>query len=184
MSNKDGHTKTLRFSDALDEKFGKLAQKLNRSKLQLFGLMVEYFYKTKKDPADISDEMLKTSLAKNHDIYIRFIRTQEDTLLIPLKEEVDRMINNQREIVRYFNEQVVNANKAILTGQETQASRQKETDKLLQAVYSRIDTKEKLKAKFLVILTGYIKMREELGSFKNREKDELAETFRKQITDL
>jgi hypothetical protein len=35
-----------------------------------------------------------------------------------------------------------------------------------------------------MILTGYIKMREELGSFKNREKEELAETFRKQITDL
>jgi hypothetical protein len=183
MSNKDGHTKTLRFSDALDEKFGKLAQKLNRSKLQLFGLMVEYFYKTKKDPADISDEMLKTSLAKNQDTCIRFIRTQEDTLLIPLKEEVDRMIDNQREIVRYFNEQVVNANKAILTGQETQVSRQKETDKLLQAVYG-LDTKEKLKAKFLMILTGYIKMREEHGSFKSREKEELAETFRRQITDL
>ena len=69
MSNNDGHTKTLRFSDALDEKFGKVAQKLRRSKLQLFGLMVDYFHKTGKDPADISDEVLKTTLVKNHDTY-------------------------------------------------------------------------------------------------------------------
>ena len=94
------------------------------------------------------------------------------------------MINNQREIVKYFNEQVIGANKSILSAQEGQATKQKETDKLLQAVFGRMDSKEKLKAKFMLILNGYIKMREEVGNFKNREKDELAESFRKQVADL
>lgn len=181
---KSASEKSIRFPLAIHGKLLKLCERLNRNQMQLFAEMVEYFYKTKKDPADISDEMLKIALAKNHDTYIRFIRTQEDALLIPLKEEVDRMINNQREIVKYFNEQVIGANKSILSGQEMQAIKQKETDKLLQALFGRMDSKEKLKAKFLLILNGYIKMREEVGSFKSREKDELAESFRKQITDL
>ncbi|WP_426588003.1 BfmA/BtgA family mobilization protein [Mucilaginibacter sp. R-33] len=181
---KSASEKSIRFPLAIHGKLLKLCGRLKRNQMQLFAEMVEYFYKTKKDPADISDEMLKTALAKNHDTYIRFIRTQEDALLIPLKEEVDRMINNQREIVKYFNEQVIGANKAILSGQEMLAIKQKETDKLLQALFGRMDSKEKLKAKFLLILNGYIKMREEVGSFKNREKDELAENFRKQIADL
>ncbi|NVM65076.1 hypothetical protein FHW88_003380 [Mucilaginibacter sp. SG538B] len=181
---KSASEKSIRFPLAIHGKLLKLCERLNRNQMQLFAEMVEYFYKTKKDPADISDEMLKTALAKNHDTYIRFIRTQEDRLLIPLKEEVDRMINNQREIVKYFNEQIIGANKSILSGQEMQAIKQKETDKLLQALFGRMDSKEKLKAKFLFILNGYIKMREEVGSFKNREKDELAESFRKQVSDL
>jgi hypothetical protein len=84
MSNNDGHTKTLRFSDALDEKFGKLAQKLRHSKLQLFGLMVDYFHKTGKDPADISDEVLKTRLnllLKRKQIGIKKAHQQPDLLL-------------------------------------------------------------------------------------------------------
>jgi len=39
--------------------------------------MVNYFHRTKKDPSDINDEILKNTLVKNHDTYIRFIRAQE-----------------------------------------------------------------------------------------------------------
>jgi len=184
MPETSEYSRTVKYTKATDDKLQKMADQFGRTKRDFFIQMVEYFYKTKKDPKDINDELLKKTLFKNHDTYIRFIRTQEDTLLIPLKEEVDRMINNQREIVKYFNEQVIGANKAILSGQEAQAAKQKETDKLLQALFGRMDSKEKLKTKFLFVLNGYIKMREEVGSFKNREKDELAESFRKQVADL
>src|ERR1700744_6198629 len=125
MTEISDYNRTVKYTKATDEKLQKMADQVGRTKRDFFIQMVEYFYKTKKDPKDINDELLKKTLIKNHDTYIRFIRTQEDTLLIPLKEEVDRMINNQREIVKYFNEQVIGANKSILSGQETQAAKQK-----------------------------------------------------------
>jgi len=162
--------KSLRFPIATHDKLVKLCEKLGRNQVELFILMVDYFYRTKKDPADINDEVLKNALAKNHDTYIRFIRSQEDNLLIPMKENMDRMINNQREIVRHFNEQVLNANKSILQNQ--------------QALLGKTEGKDKLKIKFLFILNQYIRQREELGNFKGREKEELAEQARKQVNDI
>jgi hypothetical protein len=176
--------KSIRFPVGTHGKLLNICSKLGRNQVQLFIEMVDYFYKTKKDPVDLNDDILKNALSKNHDTYIRFIRAQEDNLLIPIKENVDRMISNQREIVRYFNEQVLNANKTILTNQDLQTAKHLENEKLLQAIYSRLDTKEKLKAKFLYILNTYIRLREETGSFKGREKEELAETARKQTADL
>jgi len=70
MSTKDNYSKTLRFSAETDEKLGKLAQRFTLSKFQFFNKMVEYFHRTKKDPADINDEVLKNTLVKNHDTYI------------------------------------------------------------------------------------------------------------------
>lgn len=176
--------KSLRFPVATHEKLIKLCEKMGRNQVELFVSMVDYFYRTKKDPLDINDELLKTALAKNHDTYVRFIRTQENTLLIPVKENVDKMIANQREIVRYFNEQILNSNKTILKNQDEQLSQSEKTEELLQAIYGRLDNKEKLKTKFLYILNGYIRLREEIGTFKNREKEELAENARKQVADL
>lgn len=169
--------KSLRFPVSTHEKLIKLCDKLGRNQVELFIAMVDYFYRTKKDPADVNDEVLKNALAKNHDTYIRFIRSQEDNLLIPMKENMDRMITNQREIVRYFNEQVLNANKSILQNQQVQAAT---TEKLLKTT----ESKDKLKIKFLFILNQYIRQREEIGSFKGREKEELMEQTRKQVNDL
>lgn len=77
-------------------------------------------------------------------------------------------------MVKYFNEQVLNANKTII-------KKLSETEILLTNAYSG---KEKLKANFLHILNGYVTSREELGAFKTREKDELAETARNQTKNL
>jgi hypothetical protein len=153
--------KSIRFPLGTHQKLVKLCEKLGRNQVELFIAMVDYFYRTKKDPADINDELLKNALAKNHQIYIRFIRSQEDNLLIPVKENVDRMIVNQREIVRYFNEQVLNANKTILQQQEAQARQ-------LDAISHQVDNKEKLKVKFGFILTTYSKALQH-ASIKERE---------------
>ncbi|MFA6275585.1 MAG: BfmA/BtgA family mobilization protein [Pedobacter sp.] len=172
---------TVKYPASIDIKFAKVASTLALTKRELFIKMVEYFYRTKKDPGDINDELLKTALAKSHKAYTSFIKTQEQLLLIPMKESMDKMISNQKDIVKYFNEQVVNANKSILKGQQEQITRLQETEKLF---VEAIENKEKLKASFLQILNGYIRNREELGAFKTREREELAETARKRVVNL
>jgi len=165
---------TVKYPASLDEKFGRIAIALGLSKRMLLVKMVEYFYRTKKDPGDLNDEQLKTTLTKNHKAYTGFIKAQENLLLIPMKENMDRMIANQKDIVKYFNEQVLGTNKSII-------NKLKNTENLLIKVLS---DKEELKIRFLQILNYYIKQREELGAFKTREKEELAETVRNQIKNL
>ena len=154
MSTKDNYNKTLRFSAETDERLGKLAQKAGLSKFQFFNRMVEYFHRTKKDPSDVNDELLKSTLIKNHDTYIRFIRAQEEKILIPIKTEVDRMVASQIKIIDSFNSQVLKANRDILSGQDKQAA---EVHNLLKSLTEKTDTKESLKTKFLYILNYYSK---------------------------
>ena len=172
---------TVKYPGLLDAKFAKVASSLGLTKRELFIKMVNYFYRTKKDPSDINDEQLKTNLAKSHKAYTSFIKTQEQLLLIPMKESMDKMISNQKDIVKYFNEQVVNANKSILKNQQEQTTKLQETEKL---ILKAIDNRERLKTSFLQILNGYIRSREELGAFKIREREELAENVRKKVINL
>ncbi len=159
--------KSIRFPLATHDKLVKLCEKLGLNQVELFIAMVDYFYRTKKDPADINDELLKNALAKNHQTYIRFIRSQEDNLLIPVKESVDKMIVNQREIVRYFNEQVLNANKV-------QAAQ-------LDAISQALDSKEKLKTKFQYILNYYSKT---LMTIAPKDREALLQETRQQVSKL
>lgn len=177
-------TKTVRLDEVTNEKLESLAAKLGLSKRSLVMGMVDYFYRTKKDPADINDELLKNTLAKSHKTYMSFIKAQEDLLLIPMKQSMDKMIANQREIVKFFNEQVLAANKSLLKNQETVLVGTREAEKLIKAVYQEMDQKAQLKAKFLNILSCYMRAREELGSFKGKEKEELAKQTRKQVENL
>lgn len=165
---------TIKYPPSLDQKFTKVASALGLSKRELFARMVEYFHRTKKDPSDINDELLKNTLSKSHKAYTSFIKAQETLLLIPMKESMDRMIANQRDIVKYFNEQIIGANKSILKSQHN-------TENLLK---KSLESKQKLKAAFTHILNGYIQSREELGAFKSKEKEELAETARRQLAEL
>ncbi|MHB1177268.1 MAG: BfmA/BtgA family mobilization protein [Daejeonella sp.] len=185
MTTKDNNTKTLRFSDDIDEKLGSLARKFGRGKQRFFEQMVTYFYRTKKDPADINDEVLKNTLIKNHDTYIRFIRAQEEKMLIPVKTEVDRMIQSQIKLLDCFNSQVLNANKDLLSNQRAQTQKFSETDKLMKVILEKLETKENLKLKFLYILNNYMKTRESFGfTTPAKEKEDLAQTTRQQVAKL
>lgn len=173
--------KTVKFSRSTDEKFNKLSLSLGRSRRELFSQMVDYFYKNKKDPIDLNDDILRNILVKSHKTYVGFIKNQEDLLLIPMKEAMDKMISNQKDIVRFFNEQVLVANKSLLKNQLGQQEKFVESDKLIKLLCDQMETKAKLKVKMLHILNGYIQSREELGSFKAKEKEELADGVRKQV---
>jgi hypothetical protein len=167
MPTKDNYNKTLRFSVETDQKLGKAADSFGLSKFQFFNQMVEYFYRTKKDPADINDEILKKTLAKNHDTYIRFIRAQEEKILIPVKVELDRMVASQIKIIDSFNTQVLKANKEISEGQQLQ---NQQTEKLMQLIKGMYDSKESLKKKFIYILNFFHKASLNASS---KEKDTL-----------
>ncbi|QEM03104.1 hypothetical protein DIU31_006055 [Mucilaginibacter rubeus] len=175
---KDINIKTIRFPVALDEKIIKLSKKFGRGKLEIFGQMLEYFTKTGKDPADINDERLKSTLVKNHDTYIRFIRAQEEKILIPIKVEIDRMVASQIKIIDSFNSQVLKANKEIISGQTNQFEA---TEKLLMAITEKLDTKESLKLKFLYILNYYHKASLTVSS---KEKETLLQETRLHVSKL
>jgi hypothetical protein len=176
--------KTVKFSEITNEKLNKISQTLGRNKRELFSQMVDYFYKNKKDPADLNDELLKSTLVKSHKTYMGFIKSQEELLLIPTKAATEKMIANQKDIVRFFNEQVLGVNKRILQNQENQQKLFLENDKVLKVIQQQLDTKTMLKEKMLHLLNTYIKSREELGSFKAKEKELLADAIRKQIYNL
>ena len=72
----DINVKSVRYPEVTDQKFEKIALKLGRTKRQVFIQMVDYFYKSKKDPMDLNDELLKNTLLKNHQQYIGIIKTQ------------------------------------------------------------------------------------------------------------
>ena len=182
---KTSEEKPIRFPLSVHQKLQKLALKHGRSQVQLFMQMVDYFYRTKKDPQDINDEVLKNTLADNHKTYIKFIRTQEQDLLIPIKTEVDRMIESQRKVLNCFNEQVLNANDNLLNRQETQIQKFAETDKVIRIIAEKLDIKEKLKQKFLYILNTYIKARDQFGLMTSaKEKEELVQDTKQQVSNL
>lgn len=184
MAIKDNYTKSLRFSVETDAKLGKLALKHGKSKFQFFNQMVDYFHSTKKDPADINDELLKRTLSRNHDAYTSFIKTQEKVLLIPMHQSVERMIRNQEQIVKQFNGQVLSANKELLKQQQDQSQHFKDTESLMKLIYEQLQSRKKLKEQFLQLFESYARNRESMGAFKTREREELTEQFKKQITDL
>lgn len=52
MSIKELDTSSIRFSKLVNEKLEKLAFGFKRNKKELFTQMVDYFYRSKKDPSD------------------------------------------------------------------------------------------------------------------------------------
>ena len=83
--------KSMRFSTQVDEKLTRLSLKLGRTKKQLFSQMVDYFYRTKKDPTDLNDEMLKKEITAGISKIVSFYKQQENDLLIPQFETVNNM---------------------------------------------------------------------------------------------
>src|SRR3569623_1823457 len=106
----DPNIKTIRFPVTADSKLQKMAEKCGLTKIQFFTAMVYYFYKSKKDPRDLNDELLKKELVKWSDNIIGFIRTLEDQLLRPLVKSFDKIIHSQGSIITYFKEHVITHN--------------------------------------------------------------------------
>jgi hypothetical protein len=178
----DINVKSVRYPEVIDQKFEKIAIKLGRTKRQVFIQMVDYFYKSKKDPMDLNDELLKNTLMKNHQQYVGFIKTQENMLLVPMKTLMDKIGESQRQIIERFNAEVLTHNVDVLNNQHALASMFGEIGRLMDAVLQSQKSKEILKAQFISILEVYIKSREAFTLMTSvREKEELIAVTKEQV---
>ena len=178
----DINVRSVRYPILVDQKFEKIALKLGRTKRQVFIQMVDYFYKSKKDPMDLNDELLKNTLLKNHQQYIGFIKTQENMLLVPMKTLIDKIGESQRQIIERFNTEVLTHNIDVLNNQHALASMFGEIGRLMDAILQSQKNKEILKAQFISILDAYIKSREAFTMMTSgREKEELLASVKEQI---
>jgi len=179
----DINVRSVRYPVVVDQKFEKIALKLGRTKRQVFIQMVDYFYKSKKDPMDFNDELLKNTLLKNHQQYIGFIKTQENMLLVPMKIWMDKIGESQRQIIDFFNKEVLTHNVDVINNQYDLAGMMAEVARLMEAILQSQKSKETLKAQFMSILEAYIKAREAFTMMTAaREKEELISTTKKQVT--
>ncbi|QTE65652.1 BfmA/BtgA family mobilization protein [Mucilaginibacter rubeus] len=179
----DINVRSVRYPILVDQKFEKIALKLGRTKRQVFIQMVDYFYKSKKDPIDLNDELLKNALMKNHQQYIGFIKSQENMLLIPMKTEMDRVSVSQGQIIERFNTQILKANTDLLNNQHTQDGKLNAIGIIMDTMQKGLKSKEALKSQFLHILDGYIRSRVAFGMMTSgREKEELIAVTKSQIS--
>lgn len=168
--------RSIKYSEAEATKLEKLALKLGRPKRQVFLQMVEYFYRTKKDPLDINDDMLRATITRQYKDYVGFIKTQENELLIPTKREMGRMIDSQKKVITGFgllakqNEQMprlIERQNQHLSGLETNYRR----------IAQLLKDKEHLKTLFLGMLESYASARDNLSALGSRKaKEQLLST--------
>lgn len=125
------NNKSIRFPSATNDKLEKTALKLGRSKVTLFVQMIDYFLRTGKDPLDIGDELLKKALSKSHDSYTSFIKVQERDLLIPMHNQVKKMIANQEKI-NVLLTRVDQGSQDLRTGQESAEKQSLDNSKILR----------------------------------------------------
>lgn len=191
MNNEEVKMETLRnikYNTQTALKMDKIAQKLGRPNRLVFAQMVDYFFRSKKDPLDINDELLKNTLLRQHKDYIGFIKTQENDLLIPIKREVDRMTGNQRDINNLLRElekksvALASGQNELLLAGKNYSSKLSNTDEVLKNILVRLSTGEQLKKHFHYILGTYIKSRDAFSMMTPaKEKEELIRITRNQI---
>lgn len=200
--------KSVRFDSDTDLKFSKLSEKLGRSKQELFGQMVDYFYKSKKDPADLNDELLKKELGQGINRIISFIKTQEKEALLPMLADLVQLqrslnelssqyrkfyhLDNGQEVQGFF----VKTQQRMLQEHQATQQQQKEMaeklDKFIKETQThqneiRLQQQEKkgLKGKFGAILDHYIQHREALNAItQGRLIKELQDYVRSQVNNL
>lgn len=200
--------KSVRFDSDTDLKFSKLSEKLGRSKQELFGQMVDYFYKSKKDPADLNDELLKKELGQGINRIISFIKTQEKEALSPMLADLAQLqrtliqlngqyaqffqSDEQQQVTGFF----IHTQRRLLKEHQTQQQQQQEMAQMLQNLLSetrshqnevkgQLEAKKGLKAKFMAILEHYMGQREVLNALtQGRLIKELQENARSQVTNM
>lgn len=180
----DENVKSVRYPAAVDEKFVKLALKLGRTKRQLFIQMVDYFYKSKKDPADLNDEVLKRALSSGIHRILSFIRRQESDLLVPVFTIVEGVSEATKIYAGLLKESNTQAGEDARTLKSFRA-RLDSIEHGLTAIRNSQYDKETLKIRFGKILDFYISQREALGwPVSNAKKTELAKHVRQSLKNL
>lgn len=181
---KQRDTNSIRYPREVDIKLEKLAQNLHRSKKDIFCQMVDYFYRSKKDPADPGDEMLKKELASGISRILSFIRQQEKDFLLPLFSDAGLLkaaATRQREVLEGIG-------RHLLTESERTGTLVQHNEHLLKGMkllLSKQKEKDILKQQFSELLEYYIAQREEMGwATTTVKKEELTAHVRKSLKNL
>lgn len=171
------YNKSVRFTEATDEKFGKVAEKLSRSKQDLLAEMVDYFYKSKKDPSDLNDEVLKKELSQGINRIISFIKVQEKDTLAPMlaeqkiqQQQLNKLGDEFREFFELLPEEKMRGKFISLAEELLKASHSSkqalvDVQKNQKIIYDYLKGKERVQDHYAKILENYIQVREGLNSY-------------------
>lgn len=181
---KHRETNSIRYPKETDEKIEKLAKSLGRSKKELFCQMVDYFYRSKKDPADFGDELLKKELSSGISRILSFIRQQEKDFLLPLFTDsgvLKSVSLRQKEVLEGIG-------RHLLTESEQTIILSKRSEQIingLKYLISKQKEKEILKDQFSQLLDYYINQREEMGwTTSGVKKEELIVHVKQSLKNL
>lgn len=177
-------TNSIRYPSDVDEKLEKLAQGLKRGKKELFCQMVDYFYRSKKDPADWSDEILKKQLSSGINRIISFIRQQEKDFILPLFSDSELLKNASAKQIQLLEA----IGKHLMAESEKTKGLIQQSEYLvkgMKTIVSKQEERQNLKKRFAEILEYYITQREEMGwTTSGIKKDELITHVRKSLQNL
>ncbi|WP_333887550.1 BfmA/BtgA family mobilization protein [Sphingobacterium siyangense] len=184
MARSDENKRSVRFPMEVDGRLEHLSLKLGRTKRLLVIQMVDYFYRSKKDPADLNDEVLKKELSSGVSRILSFIRKQETDLLVPvysMLDELTAMHRHQSDTIDIISDEQQQASKFLKANTEYLGS----LDKVLKKLLLGIAEKQELKDSFRKILEHYISQRETLGwPVSAARKEELAKQVREALDKL
>lgn len=180
----DAINKSVRFNALIGEKFEKVATKLGRNKRLVFMQMVDYFYHSKKDPIDLSDELLKKELANGINRVLSFVKRQEGDFLLPIFTDTASLTIIVKEHTTYFKA----IGQYLADNEENTKELGKRMVSLDQAIgktQKYLDEKSVLKLRFKKILEYYINRRESLGwPVSNAKKEELQLQVRQSLENI
>jgi len=180
----DMNTKSVRYPVATDQKLEKLALKLGRTKKLVVIQMVDYFYRSKKDPLDLCDELLKKELVSGNNRIIAFFKTQESDFLLPILTASGVLTTIAKEHTTYF--KAISAH-LIEEAKKTShlSSHVDMIEKGIAKMQTQVDEKALLKLRFKRIIEYYITQREALGwPVSNVKKEELQAQARQSLDNL
>lgn len=176
--------RTVKYSVGDNEKFEKIALKLGRSKRLVFSQMLDYFYRSKKDPLDVNDELLKKELANGINRVLSFVKRQENDFLLPI-------VNDSASLVIIAKEHTSQLGRMMghLEDNQENSSVLSKRMILLEQSISRtqqyLDEKAVLKLRFKKLLEYYISQREGLGwPVSTAKKEELQLHVRQSLDNL
>ena len=184
MIMKQRDTNSIRYPKETDEKIEKLAKSFRRSKKKLFCQMVDYFYRSKKDPADPDDEILKRELSSGVNRILSFIRQQEKDFLLPLFTDSGILKTaslKQKELLEGIGRHLLAESEqtAVLT------KRSEQVINGLKHLISKQKEKEMLKEQFGRLLNYYITQREDMGwTTSGIKKEELIAHVKQSLKNL
>ncbi|TCC96787.1 BfmA/BtgA family mobilization protein [Pedobacter psychroterrae] len=180
----DANNKSVRFNALTGEKFEKVAIKLGRNKRLVFMQMVDYFYRSKKDPIDLNDELLKKELANGINRILSFIKRQEGDFLLPIFSDTEGLMVIAKEHTKYFKaigQYLINDDEHT----KEMIKRMTSLDRAIAKTQNHLEEKALLKLRFKKILEYYISQRESFGwPVSAAKKEELQTHIRQSLENL